>query len=379
MRPPEITVTTIGLGAALLALVAAPPPARAAFVGTDGTDPDALRRRRVAVAVVEVVAEHVDAARKQRGFVLYRHVDLKILHHVYGPRPGPAGLAKVPYTPWVNSAWPVVRGSLVGRRFLMGWVHGQACGLGLTVSFGPRLQLPILVSGPKDPWVAAVAAFLALPRGVAPGQDRAMLERAFGQAAHPRLALIADQGLGRLDPSHRQSPRRFLGLLALLDPYASVEDRLGWTILADLRKLPAPKTEAAYRRWWAGVGGPPPGLGYDAFRARVATRLAAIAVDPKAEKELRRNALMALARPAIYVATRRDAVNAAAEAAILRATRDPQVEVRRSALVALLDVARALSPVIPSQGRRLRQAVRDGLRRERDPAERAILRRQLGR
>ena len=88
----------------------------------------------------EVAAEQVDQERKRQGYVLHRHLDLKILRHLYGPKPGAAGLAHVPYTPWVNSAWPHVRGSLVGRPFLMAWRHGQPCSLGSTVSFGSRLQ-----------------------------------------------------------------------------------------------------------------------------------------------------------------------------------------------------------------------------------------------
>lgn len=366
------------MAAMALGAIFGPMPANAAFVGTNGTDPEQVRLHRVAVAVVEVTAEQVDQERKRQGYVLHRHLDLKILRHLYGPKPGAAGLAHVPYTPWVNSAWPHVRGSLVGRRFLMAWRHGQPCGLGSTVSFGSRIQLPLLVSGPQDPWVAAVATFLALPRAATQVQDRALLETAFQQTAHPRLSILADAALLRVEPGHRQAPRRILRLLSLVDPSPKADELLGVILLADLQKIPGPKSPEEYARLWGGQANVPRKLGFDAYRLRLARLLAALGVDTSAEKELRRVALMSLSQAPIHLAPLRDQVNAKALEAVLLATRDGVVEVRRSALVALLAIARSLHTVIPSEARRTLLAVRAGVLREQDPNERVILVRQLG-
>ena len=253
-------------------------PVHAAFVVTDATDPAKLRRG-VSVGLVRISKVHVDPDRKRRSFNLYRWVDLKLVRMLYGRRPPADGLRRVPYAPRINSAWPVIKGTLKGRWFVMAWRGRHACGLGSTVAFDSQVHLPWQVSGPKDPWVEAIRrALRAIDQPNLAAQIRA-LERVFVQRSRPRLAYLADAALSRIRSDHARSPRRLLWLLRMVASRPPPIPRLQWPLLRTLSRFPLWSSRAAYRKAWRGKV--PAKWAYPRFRRHVAAQVDRIARDPR--------------------------------------------------------------------------------------------------
>lgn len=345
--------------------------AEAAFVGTNGLDPMALERDKVAVAVVTVSRVHVDARRRKQGRMLYRHVDLKLVRHIHGPKPTQAMLSKVPYATQVNSAWPMLRGKLRGAHFLMGWAHGSPSGLGRTVSFGRIMSLPARLSGPSDPRIKALERFLKIQSVVPHKKRRAVFERTFRSSTSTILTLLTDSALNWKNKRRTKSLRRYLGLLRSVrpkprDPIAGVK------LLAEISKFPEVHSRKAYSRWAARtkMRKPP---SFSDLRKRLHKKLRRVAASQASAVSLRRNALMLLAKPPSTVARPKDAGNRVALAALTSRLKDPQAGVRRTAITSLLKVAKRLRKISPKEANAIYRRVVQARRAEPSPSERAII------
>lgn len=367
----------LALGAMALTLVgvALPPEARGAFVVVDGLDRKKMSRLGVSVALVRVTGVRLDRARKRKGYLLHRWLKLTVVKRLFGPAVPASGLRDVPYSPMVDSAWPPVKGTLQGRHFLMAWVKGSPCGLGLTVAVGPRVTFPMTAKGPGDPRVAAVKRLLDVVR-LADDSKRLMALRRIFHKKSGYLARLADLALVRLDSKHKGSLTRYLHLLRLVRASRNGDPQLGWPILNTLSKFPPIRTAAAYRRWKR-QSLPGQKLTFSAFRKLVQHRLSAIAGDRHAEVNLRRLALLALVAPPSFLGTRGDPMDPHAIRPVRPCLRDRHVEVRRSAVRALLTVARKTRYLAPKRARRLVAEVRATRRREKSTAERYLLTRMI--
>jgi hypothetical protein len=369
---------------ALAAIVASammfhPSPARAAFVVVDGLNRGRVIRANLSVAVVRVARVHVNHTRKRQGYVQYRHLDLTLVKHLYGPRPRPATLKGLPYQARYNSAWPMLGKGPVGTLILMAWVHGHPCGVGLGVRFGPRIELPMVVSSVKDPKVKAVITFLHLNGDRVPARRKKRLVRAFEKGKNRYLALIADQALKKLDSKHGNSYGRYLRLLALIDPRPGADPMLGWPILKTLVSFQAVRTLAGLMKWVRGGRGRTyrqRALFVQGFRYLVQKRLLGLATKTTAEINLRRWAVMSLASAPSFIGTL-DAVDRRAVKLIRQRLQDPRVEMRRTAISSMLTIAAKMRKKNSRFAKTLVAAVRAAQRRERSGAERAIIQRRI--
>jgi hypothetical protein len=355
-------------------------PAQGAFVATDGRDPQAVRRAKLSVAVVKVVRVQVNRRRKQKRYLLYRHVDLQIVKPLYGRPVTAAQLQHIPYATQMNSAWPLMSGKskLLGSHFIMGWAHGRPCGLGRTVSFGRVATLPIRVSGPNDPRVSAIAGFLALGALSANARQRAW-RRAFGNTKRPILARLADTALNRIQKKRKHSFARYQGLLRLLKPQP-IDPLVGLALINAVAKFPAIASKAEFSRWVrrnprirSPRTRPFRVPAFDPWRKKLQRKLARIAASRKTEVNLRRTALALLAKPPSVVARRKDRRTRAALAMIQARLKDPKKEIRRAAVSALLRAGKRLRKVAPKQAAALYRRVLKVRDAEPAPAERAIL------
>lgn len=102
-----------------------------------------------------------------------------------------------------------------------------------------------------------------------------------------------------------------------------------------------------------------------------------IAADTRTHAETRRNALLALARPPCVVRPGNTSADHRAVAAIRARLRDGEVTVRRTAVTSLIRVAAQLRATDGRRARRWVREVKRAILRERDPRERAVLRRRL--
>lgn len=357
-----------------LLLLASSPSARARFVVQDGTNPDHLRRG-VAVGLVRITRVHTDPVRKRAGYALYRHVDLKPVRMVYGRRPPARALRHIPFATQMNSAWTEPKGGPLGQWYVMAWVRDQPCGLGLAVSLSDRVMLPFHVKGPRAPWIEAIRQLLHAVDQPNLGAQLQALNRAFRQQRRPRLAYLADAALSRIQTDHRNSARRFLRLLALVDTRPGADPLLGWTLIHELSRFPALGDAAAYRRAWGGTV--PRRWPLTRFRRHVIGRVSAIAAGPKTPAETRRNALLLLARPPCLIAPAHTPEDARAIQAMRRQLRARIITVRRTAVSALLHAAARLRTQDGPRARRLVAEVRAALLREKSTAERAILKQRV--
>jgi len=110
---------------------------------------------------------------------------------------------------------------------------------------------------------------------------------------------------------------------------------------------------------------------------RVPSKLLMGAVARRAEVNVRRLALLALATPPSFLGKRDDGMDPHAIRAIRPCLRDGHVNVRRSAARALLTVARKSRFIAPKRARRLVAAVRATRRREKSATERDHLTRMI--
>ncbi len=365
-----LTISVVGLSM--------PTTSHAAFVALDGLDRKKMSRHRVSVALVQVTRVRMDPHRKLRGYLLHRWVTLKVVKRLFGPAVPATGLRNIAYSPMVNSAWPLLKGKLQGRYFIMAWIKGRPCGLGSTVAFGPRFQLPLTATGPSDPRVAAMKRILRVVSIAGDSKRLAALRRTFGRGP-AFLARLADAALVRLDKNHKHSLARYLRLLRLVKLSRNADPQLGWPILHDLSRFPSIRTASAYGLWKRrSPAGTPIALpAFPAFRKLLQHRLTLIAQTRRADVNLRRLALLALVAPPSFLGKRADPMDPHAIGSVRKQLRDPHVEVRRSAIRALLTVARKTRHLQPKRAKGLITEVRAARRRERNAAERRLIARML--
>jgi hypothetical protein len=349
--------------------------AQAAFVSLNGLDRKMMSRHRVSVALVQVTRVRTDPARKRKGFLLHRWITLQVVKRLFGPAVPASGLRNVPFSPMVNSAWPVVQGKLTQRYFIMAWINGSPCGLGSTVSFGPRFGLPLSATGPKDPRVAAVKRILGV---VSIGNDTKRLKalRRTFRSGPAYLSRLADTALVRLDGDHKRSLARYLRLIRLVKVSRTADPQLGWPILHDLSKFPPLGSATLFRRQKL-RSLPGKKMTFWAFRKLVQQRLAVIAKASRADVNLRRLALLALSTPPSFLGKRGDRMDPHAVRTVRTCLRDRHVEVRRSAVRALLTIAHKTRRLQSKRAKRLVGQVRAARRREKSASERRLITRMI--
>jgi hypothetical protein len=362
------------LAAALALSLLFPGRVEAAFVVTDGLDRTKLRQRQVSVAVVRVTRVVTDRKRKRQGYVLHRWIGLTVVKQLYGPAPPARGLRRVPFSPWVNSAWPGVKGKLMGRHFIMAWIRGYPCGLGSTVSLGRRFDLPLLVSGPKDPMISAVRALLKSVSIPGDAKRLAAYRRAFFRGP-ALLSLLADGALVRFDKQHGASPGRHARLLAMIDTSKAAVPLLTWPLMTALEKFPKLRSLKAFLRWRGTHVAS--GRDFVTFRRRLHRRFVAISLTATAELSLRRHALLALARAPVFLGFRNDALDRRSVVHLRRQLQAKGVELRRSACRALLTMAKHFRRSDVRRARRLVRWVRAQRRQEKSAQERYYLHRMI--
>jgi hypothetical protein len=349
--------------------------AQGGFTGISGLDRRALLQNKVTVALTSVKSFTVSW---RTSYARSGHLELRLEEPLFGPKPAEAWLKRVPYTSGAgySSAWPDLGDHPEGAFLLMAWHKGHACGEGSAVHLGERFSLPMTVSGPGDPRVAAVRELLRLISITDVAARSMRLQHTFSDSSNPYLVIFADAALVALDPLHRTSAVRYVRLLGILNGAPGADEELGWPLLQELTRNPGPRDPRAYADWKKDCRGPAPDGSWPSFlqfRRMVQTRLRAFAANPRADVDLRRWAVAALAAAPSFVGKRKDRLDGQAVAAILERLRDPVVEVRRAAARALLSAAAALQPADRPASRRLRAQVRQMLRKETDSEEKANL------
>ncbi len=365
------------LGALTLSLAGLPliTDARAAFDTLDGLDRTKMSRHRVSVALVQVTGVRTDPVRKRKGYLLHRWMTFKVVRRLFGPTVPTSGLQNVPYSPMVNSAWPVVRGNLAQRYFIMAWINGSPCGLGSTVSFGPRFGLPMTATGPRDPRVAAVKRILGVV-SIADDTKRLQALRRTFRSGPAYLSRLADTALVRIDRDHKRSLGRYLRLIRLVKASQAANPLLGWSILHDLSKFPALGSATLFRRKKRRSPAERK-MTFPVFRKLVQHRLTILAKANRADVNLRRLAILALVAPPSFLGKRGDRMDPHAVRPVRGCLRDRHVEVRRSAIRALLTIAQKSRYHQSKRAKRLVREVRAARRRETSASERRLIARMI--
>jgi hypothetical protein len=363
-----------------LLLLLCPAPAPAAFISINGLDRGELQRGKVSVALTSI--KDVTVTWKT-SYARSGHLELTLQETLFGAKPPAGAFKKVPFTSGVgyNSAWPELGASPAGSFLIMAWRNGHPCGEGSAVHLGERFSLPMLVTGATDPRLTAVRDALKLVSIAEESARGKKLGRIFAESSNPYLVLFADAALSALEPQHRASAERYARLLGILNGTPGADEELGWPLLQELTRFPALRDSDAYDIWKQDCHAGPTADGswpsFAQFRRLIQTRFRGFAANAKAGVDLRRWAVTALAAPPSFVAVRKDRLDAAAIGAVSERLRDPVVEVRRDAVRGLLSMAAALKPNDRAASRRLLAQVRQALRKETDPEEKANLQLRL--
>ncbi len=365
-RPQRFIAPMIKTGVLLLVLGGAR-IADAVSIDVDGLDRKELRRSRVSVALVRV--EGTTGGR-----------ELKLLDLLIGSKPPPAALKRIKLGRRIDASWPEQPRPSAGRFLLMCWIRGAPCGPGATVSLGPRLRLPMALSGETDDRVSGVRTILSVVKMVDDKRRVRNLVGHFRSSNNAYLVLLADAALIKAHRHHRRSAARYLRLLSLVAGAIGEDEALGSPLIKELLRFPEIRTSAAYRRWrknlrslirsrsWAPFAG---------FRARVQSLLRISAESRQASSELRRWALRALAAPPSFIARKRDPLDRKVIELMEEVIRDPSVEIRRGAISALLSMSSRAQRRDRRLARRLRKLVLKARDRERSPEERKNIQRLI--
>jgi uncharacterized membrane protein len=351
----------------------APSQARGSFLAVNGLSHTDLTKHKVSVALVRVLEISVQwrNAHARSG-----HLRLALEDRVHGPPPSAASLRQVPYTAGTgySSAWPNLGEKPTGSYLVMAWRGGKPCGEGAAVNLGDRFSLPLIVSGPGDPRVAAVKKILSIVSGAEEESRLVALVAAFDGAptdGNPYLSLFADAALCDAEPKHRTSAARYARLLALLSGAPGADEELGWPLIQELTRFPPILDATAYASWHGGSRGPGKQGRWPAFagfRRLLQDRYRRFAAG--ARMNLRRWALTALASSPSFLGKRKDGLDARAVSSVADRLRDATLEVRREAIKALLAMAATVRESDRPLARLLVGKVRAAQRREKDPEER---------